>query len=71
MIRANGRYLMFHHCLDVERDPQGGEVCLAQSTDGQSWSYAKTANASRLVKGRLLHARIGGWDEAHETPFAL
>lgn len=70
VIRANGRYLMFHHCLDVERDPQGGEVCLVQSTDGQSWSHAKTANASRLVKGRLLRARIGGWDEAHETPFA-
>ena len=24
VIRANGRYIMFHHCLDVERDPQGG-----------------------------------------------
>lgn len=63
-------YLMFHHCLDVERQPQGGEICLAQSKDGLDWRYARTELSSSLVRGRLLQAQIGGWDEAHETPFA-
>ncbi len=31
---ADGSYLMFHHCIDIQRDPQGGEICQARSTDG-------------------------------------
>ncbi len=62
---------MFHNCLDVLRNPQGGEICLALSVDGLDWHYAWTAESVRLVRGRLLRARIGHWDEAHETPFAV
>ena len=68
---ADGSYLMFHHCIDIQRDPQGGEICLARSTDGLDWRYARTAESSWLVRSRLLRATIGGWDEAHETPFAV
>ena len=68
---ADGSYLMFHHCIDIQRDPQGGEICMARSTDGLDWRYARTAESSWLVRSRLLRASIGGWDEAHETPFAV
>ena len=68
---ADGSYLMFHHCIDVLRDPQGGEVCLARSADGLDWRYARTENSAWFVRSRLLLATIGGWDEAHETPFAV
>ncbi len=68
---GDGSYLMFHHCIDVLRDPQGGEVCLARSADGVHWRYARTDNSAWFVRSRLLLATIGGWDEAHETPFAV
>ena len=68
---ADGSYLMFHHCIDVLRDPQGGEICLARSADGLNWRYARTENSAWFVRSRLLLATIGGWDEAHETPFAV
>lgn len=70
VVRIGATYLMFHHCLDVERKPQGGEICLAKSGDGLNWRHARTKLSSLLVRGRLLQAQIGGWDEAHETPFA-
>lgn len=71
--QADGTYLMVHHCLDVERKPQGGAVCLAQSADGLAWKAARTGEGSFWVPGRLLTAGAGeaGWDQAHETPFAL
>lgn len=69
--RADGSYLMFHHCIDVQRDPQGGEICLARSADGLDWRYARTAESGWFVRSRVLRATIGGWDEAHETPFAV
>ena len=68
---ADGSYLMFHHCIDVLRDPQGGEICLARSADGVQWRYARTENSAWFVRSRLLLATIGGWNEAHETPFAV
>jgi hypothetical protein len=73
VIRAAGAgYLMYHHCLDVERAPQGAEICLARSPDGLHWRPAQTAEASALVRGRVLRSSAAqGWDAAHETPFAL
>ena len=70
VVRIGADYLMFHHCLDVQREPQGGEICLARSGDGLRWRHARTELSSWFVRGRLLQAQIGGWDEAHETPFA-
>ena len=70
VVHIGATYWMFHHCLDVERQPQGGEICLARSKDGQHWRYADTDLSRALVRSRLLMARVGDWDEAHETPFA-
>ncbi len=68
--QSDGTYQMFHHCLDVLRDPQGSEICLALSDDGLNWRHARTPESAWLVRGRALRARIGDWDEAHETPAA-
>ena len=68
VVRVGATYLMFHHCLDVQRMPQGGEVCLAKSVDGLNWRYARTNLSSRLVRGRLLQAQIGpSTDFARQT----
>ena len=65
-----GTYAMYHHCIDVERTPQGGEICLVTSTDGLNWASAATPEGSALVEGRVLRASAATWHEAHETPFA-
>ena len=70
VVRVGADYLMFHHCIDVQRQPQGSEICLALSSDGLRWRHARTDLSGWFVRGRLLQAQIGGWDEAHETPFA-
>ena len=70
VVHVGADYLMFHHCIDVQRQPQGAEICLARSADGLRWRHARTALSSWFGRGRLLQAQIGGWDEAHETPFA-
>lgn len=69
VIRTPQGFAMYHHCLDVMREPQGGEVCLALSGDGVTWTSPETALGSRYVPGQLLAP--GDWDQAHETPFAV
>jgi hypothetical protein len=55
---------MAYTCYDPTR--QGAETCLATSPDGLAWANASTGDAT--VEGRILHATVGQWDEAHETP---
>lgn len=71
VLRQDGGYAMYHHCLDVLRDPQGGEVCLAASPDGVTWTAVETPLGSAYVPGRVLSAGSDGWNAAHETPFAV
>lgn len=58
---------MAYNCFAVSRVPQGGETCLAVSTDdGHSWRDVPSALEP---DGALLAP--GSWDTHHETPHLL
>ena len=66
VMRDGSVYRMFHTCYDPVR--AGPAVCQAISSDGFDWHDVE---GDDKVPGRMLHTRVGQWDDTHETPFAI